>query len=878
MKRLVTLGLTTISVLLAASAANAQRSTSTAQATEPSGGIEEVVVTARKREESLLDVPVAITAITGEELAAKGITNFNQLADAVPGINLTNIAAGAGRSDRSFQAITLRGVVPSTALSTLTSTFIDGVPVASPTAVASVNDPARIEILKGSQAAYFGRNTFAGALNVVNKLPAEEFGGFVRLSGGSHSNSDAQASVEGHLGEKFGFRLGGHYFDKSGSYKNAAIPSQTLGDQQTRTITGLFTAKFTENFSGKVFLLYSKDHDGAPAQGLASAYELRANNGAVNIPRFSGNSTGTVIIPSLSNCDVKGLSRGLSATLSATELQVTRPWICGEIPGINHLYSPAQNNVPASLLARSLADPSHRAVSPSQGTKGYGLVREYQHAHVNLDYQFGESGFTLSSLTGLNAEYWSEVADLDNYDTSLIANPSNPAGANAARLPYWDFVFGVERETYDFSQEFRLSYDKQGPFSGVLGVSYLPTTVWNNLTNIAFETQSQLPRPALTSVTKSYVRNKAAFFGTAYKFTDKFRLNVEGRYQQDYVVGRASSVGASVGAAAATQFGITGGTVNPVTGAHVYAPDSKIIDKNYNAFLPRIIAQYDLNPDVMAYASYSKGVNVGTNTFNTTFLGLSTIGINAAVALGLSVVQKPEKITNYELGLKGKFLDGRLTVQSALYQSLWKDQLNNFGGLFIETATGTPVVTQVGGLRNTGDAKLRGLEVELEARPIPNLTLNLAAALTKSSIKSYFFPEVSKISGVIGDGFRGNQLPGSSKHSLNFGAQYGSAIESWKDGRWFARADFSWKDKQFVDASNINWIAARSIVNLRAGISRGPLSLEAYVLNALNDDNYVGSAPQNVLTPNFALTGAYSYINLSLPELRTFGATLKYKF
>ena len=158
-----------------------------------SGGLEEIVVTARKREESLLETPIAITALTSEDLAAQGINNFNQLVDATPGINLTNVGAGGGRSDRSFQQITLRGFVPSTANSTLTSTFIDGVPVSSPTAVAAVHDPARIEILKGPQAAYFGRNTFAGAINVVNKQPGQELGGNVAVMGGSRSNMDLRA-------------------------------------------------------------------------------------------------------------------------------------------------------------------------------------------------------------------------------------------------------------------------------------------------------------------------------------------------------------------------------------------------------------------------------------------------------------------------------------------------------------------------------------------------------------------------------------------------------------------------------------------------------------------------------------------------------------
>lgn len=861
-------------------------------ASESANTIEEIVVTARKREESILETPIAIKAITGDDLAAMGVNNFNQLADAIPGLNLSNISAGAGRSDRSFQAITLRGIVPSTVLSTLTATFIDGVPVASPTAIANVSDPARIEVLKGPQAAYFGRNTFAGAVNVVNREPGQELGGSFSLMGGSRSNLDFQGSIDGPLfNGKFGFRVSAHYFKKDGSYDNAANPSETLGDQETRSINGLLTANFSENFSGKLFVLYSEDDDGAPLQGMASAFEVRAVNGvavglapgsttsiiATNgtmlaVPAPAGTATAPVIIPNLSNCTVNGLQRGIAAT----ETVIARPWFCGAVPRINSAFSPAQNTLSDSLLAASLADPRHRVVSPSQGTKGYGLAREYRHAHLNLDYKFGESGFILSSLTGINAEYWSELADLDNYNTSQINNPSTTSTASNRRSS-WDFPFVVERETFDFSQELRLAYDKQGPFTGVFGAAYLKTTIWNELVNIQAEVLNAgnnnpgfgtANRDFLTGgVGLSTVETKSAFFGATYQLTDTLKASLEGRYQSDFVVGRAPSIGANIGAAAAAAFGIRAGA---------YAGLATIVDKKYNNFLPRFIVQYDFLPNLMGYASYSKGVNVGTNTFNTAFLGLVQQGIDAAIGLGLSVVQKPEKITNYEIGLKGKFLDGRLTLQSSAYSAKWTDQLNNAGTLFTNPANGQ--ITQVTGLLNTGDVKLQGLEVELQAKPTSHLDLNFAVALTDTSVVKYAFVTVSQISGVVGDGFKGKQLPGSSKLSMNAGIQYSSPFEAIADGRWFARADLSWKDKIFADASNQVWIKARTVVNLRAGISSGKMGVDVFVLNAFDDKNYTSVAEQNVLTPNFALTGAYSYLNLSLPELRTYGARVTYKF
>lgn len=848
-----------------------------AQDQDSAGALEEVLVTARKRAEDILQTPLAITAVTAEDLEAKGITSFNQLVESTPGVNLSNASSGAGRSDRSFQQITLRGMVPSSSQSTLTSTFIDGVPVASPSAIASVADPARVEILKGPQAAYFGRNTFAGAINVVNKDPGDVFGGSLLLMGGNRSNLDFTGSVHGPIGEKFGFRLNAKYFRKDGAYQNAANPGETLGDQQTQTVSLLLTAKPIESLSAKLFLLHSEDDDGAPAQGLISAYEMRANNGAVNFPATSGSSAGTILLENQSNCTLSGFTLGRLAN----EPRVSRPFICGAVPGLS-ARTPAQNTtLPANLLANSVADPRQRVVSPADGAKDFGLVRTYQHAHLNIDYEFGDSGFTLSSLSGLNAEFYSQIQDLDNFDSRALSNTGptgNPGGANPNLLLYWDFPFMVERETYDFSQELRLSYDKEGAFSGVVGLTYLKTTIWNDLINLGGELRSVAgARNNTSSAGKNEVETKGLFFGATYEFTDALKVSLEGRYQEDYVVGRTSSapMGATVSAASAAAFGIPAG---------FYGPLAQLVDETYKEFLPRLIVQYDFNDDLMGYASYSKGVNVGANTFNTAFLSLPPFAIQEAVNLGLSVVQKPEKLTNYEIGFKGRLADGKIQFQSAFYYAIWEDQLNNRSRTepdrpIAQGGFGTNTALQITGFANTGETKLKGIEVEITAKPTANLELGLAAAMNDSDIQSFSNPLVSQLSGVIDEGFRGKQLPLASKYSANLSAHYGTPISAWDDGSWFVRGDLSWKDKQFLNPANITWIEARTVVNFRAGITRGPLSVDAFVLNAFDDDNYVAGFQGGIIAPVPTPSGpAESYVIVGLPELRTYGLRLAYKF
>ena len=146
-----------------------------------------IVVTARKREEDILDVPLTVTAITAENLDVKGVTSMQNLASSTPGININD--SSSGHADRGFQQVVLRGFTPVTTLATTTSLFIDGVAVSSPSAFTAISSPERIEILKGPQSAFFGRNTFAGAINIVNRTPGDEWHGSVStLSMGTHAN------------------------------------------------------------------------------------------------------------------------------------------------------------------------------------------------------------------------------------------------------------------------------------------------------------------------------------------------------------------------------------------------------------------------------------------------------------------------------------------------------------------------------------------------------------------------------------------------------------------------------------------------------------------------------------------------------------------
>lgn len=848
---------TAIASLAAPVSANAQQAESSPA--EASGLSGDIVVTARKREESLLKTPVTISAITSELLEKKGIVSINDVVGNTPGINVSN--SSAGRNDRSFQQISLRGMTPSTATSTLTATFINGVPVASATALSTVTDPARLEVLRGPQSAYFGRNTFAGAINVVTKVPGNEWSGNMSASVANRGAYDIRAGFEGPIIEDIlTFRLAGQAYKKGGSYNNAAAPGQRLGDQQTRNASLTLAFRPSDNLKINAFSMISRDNDGPPAQAIISAYELRANAGVLNVPFFSGSTAGTVILPSQANCTLTGFAT--SALAGAA--QTVRPFICGALPAFNSAFTPAQNTTLTPRLSQILADGRFRVADPSRSVDGYGLKREYVHSQLTIDWELGDSGISLSSLTGYNNEYYSQMADLDNYDSSLIANPAY--ATNNTLIPYFDFPFVVERKTRDFSQELRANYETDR-LRVMLGASYLWTRSDNDLLSVRTELGIGGNRLATTYSPPQQSRNIAAFGAINYNLTDAFKISLEGRYQRDTI--SAFSGGAGTTISPTNLYGLPSGT---------FAPLTEFFKKSFSNFLPRVILNYEVTNDVMMYASWSKAVNVSLASFNTTFISRSPTIVAAANSIGLGVLVNPEKLTNYEVGIKGRFFDGMLIASLAAYRANWTAQQNNRSIFVVDQAppTGTGLSEVVSGLANSGNTRLTGVELEMTARPVRGVTIDLAASINESDIRSFADPSVSFPTGIVGAGFIGNQLPLSSKYSLNGGVQFDGTVS---DIDWFIRTDVSYKSKQFLDAANITWIKGRAQVNARLNANFGQFALEVFVTNLLNDRNYVTLAPNRLQTPaNTFGTAPTSYVQTGLPELRSIGVRGSVKF
>ena len=180
----------------------------TPAASPGSDGLDDIVVTAERRESNLQDTPISISAVTAAALQAQGIRTVSDLAATVP--NLTSTTGPQGSADANFF---IRGVGQFDFIATNdpgVGVYVDGVYLGRTVgALLDSSDIARVEVLRGPQGTLFGRNTLGGAISIVSKTPQlGELSGTVGITGGSRSRIDADASINVPLGEHAAFRFG----------------------------------------------------------------------------------------------------------------------------------------------------------------------------------------------------------------------------------------------------------------------------------------------------------------------------------------------------------------------------------------------------------------------------------------------------------------------------------------------------------------------------------------------------------------------------------------------------------------------------------------------------------------------------------------------
>lgn len=238
---------------------------------EGNAGLEEVMVTARRVEESLQKVPLSISAFDAKAIEAAGMGSIVDVANETPGFSFRQ-AFG-----RDFDRPVIRGMSnirgTNTPGNSNASFFIDGVFVNSSMSAFGLDDIERVEIIRGPQSALFGRSTFSGAINYVTKKPTDEFKGLIKATGAQYGRHEGSINLSGPIVREFlRFAMHARYYATDGMYRNQADDKFDIGGENSRSIgatldwipSGWFDATLRFNFAqdrDQSFVLYRQGSD-----------------------------------------------------------------------------------------------------------------------------------------------------------------------------------------------------------------------------------------------------------------------------------------------------------------------------------------------------------------------------------------------------------------------------------------------------------------------------------------------------------------------------------------------------------------------------------------------------------------------------------------
>lgn len=441
--------------------------------------LEEITVTARKRDETLLDVPLSITALTAAQLDKYNLQSMEEMSRMTPGMFYTDFG-GTGRQDRASSQYVVRGLSinnysQSSAAAVL---FIDGVPIYSGNTPGTL-DIERIEVLKGPQTATFGRNTFSGAISVTTRDPGDEWSGRAVAEYANYDSTRLGLSVEGPIVEdKVSFRLSGEHRNEGSQYQSSAT-SDPLGGQTTSSLWG--TLKFTPTEQLEI-------------RATANLYKYRDGPGA-HVRFIKADHT----------CDV-----GNTGSPS---------WWCGILP------EASDADTHARFTDQRWLDLTLPVVNLPGLNEKPGLKSENFHANLKVTYSLAND-IELQSITGYNETKDANIQQ--EWSNADFKNPFFGVIPGVRSDSFWLYI--LEGDASDFSQEFRVSSNSEDRLRWSFGGNYLYfSDVGSVIGDVSLGAPLNLPGARRQTDTYS------GFGSIYYDVADNLELGIEGRYQSDKI-------------------------------------------------------------------------------------------------------------------------------------------------------------------------------------------------------------------------------------------------------------------------------------------------------------------------------------------------------
>jgi iron complex outermembrane recepter protein len=813
----------------------------TAFAQDSESMLEEVMVTARKREESLAETPIAITAISAAEIQAGAFKSLVDVQKTAPGLFVETIN---NENARTVLMPRFRGVTfdASSPLQRTSSVFVDGLIVSSGLHSLPITQVERIEVIKGPQSALFGRNTYSGAINIITRRPGDELKGGIEVDYGAKSKGSTTGYIEGPITSNLGARATFSYTDKEGHYDNAFVEGQRLGDEETLAYGLMLDFNPTEDLNIMV---------------RASSYEDDDGPGAYAV--------------------VGGLAEH---NFCAEPTPAINSFSCFFVNGLESAYQ-GSVNIPSAIGASSSADVFTKATGQLRdasgnwaGLSGAGYAPIGDHSFDDLSHNgFGKSGdgerfgaivsWDMTDSLNLNLAYGK------NEDDYVLFHDFDAAGA---------FGFHVynARVTEDETFEVRLS-GTSDRFDWSIGATQVEMSskahggfydqYFGDFSGSAGYWFADIRNPD-TAFSLIEADTTGIFASVDFRITDRLDLTLEVRRQEDEV---------------------NDPNVNEAAGKNI-AP------AEFKSTLPRVVLKYQLNDNHMLYANYSEGTLPGG--FNpevasklTTPEQISTFNADTP---GIGETYEEETLKNYEAGWKYSSNDGRLAMNLAVFHMERSDQVySGFGVIPADVSCSGD--TDGDGVPNTEtctvafsgngtSSDIDGLEVDFNYRVIDSLLLQAAVGYTKAEISD--FPangDCGDFNDVFGPG-----LSCAGQQAARYPEWIGSLIATYDFdtpmGGAYARGEFFYTGWYYDEVTNLTKIPDATELNIRVGLRMdNGISLEAYVSNLTDEDaptggNNVADTSKYVRDTTFPYNFAVESVHIHLRDQREAGVRLRWDF
>lgn len=595
----------TASILTAVFALPAQ-----AQESGISSILEEVTVTARKREEGLQDTPIAVSAFSGDSLDARGIQSIDALDSITPNMEFRNINTNGGGGSNA--SIYIRGVgqtdfVPSADPGV--GLYVDGVYIArSIGGVLDLIDVDRVEVLRGPQGTLFGRNTTGGAISIHTQKPTEEFSGKLTVRAGRYDNLDVIGKVNGALTDNLFANVTLGSFNQDGYIKNPDT-GLDVGDTEKMAIRSavrwLVTDDLEINIAGDYTIVRENGQATVSSRDPNRVVLLEPGSGGFNHNFLTG-----PLGPPINNPGAPPFTRTRNT--------------CDGVPG-----------TPVTLGG---TDPSCANAS----TVGLGTNNSTLPTYFDADI-WGVSG-TIDWQINDHLSIKSITSYRDLESEFAHDGDASPFLMSWVRDFYQQDQFSQEIQIQGLAFDDRLNWIVGGYYFEEDGLNYNPV----DFANIDIESGGFFDH-----------NSKAAFAQGTFDVTEKLHITAGIRYTKDtkdFIVQDFTFTG-SAGITTPGQFVVLQSAqptfAPPGFVLRLVNPDTYTLKAD--DWTPMVNVAYDWDDELMAYFTYSEGFKSG--------------GVQQRIAgpTGIAPTYDPEFVESYELGFKFSSESGKFVLNGSFF-------------------------------------------------------------------------------------------------------------------------------------------------------------------------------------------------------------------